>query len=171
MHVLFCINIGVNFKKNNGSHSGKRLLAKDSWTIRNSPWSFSDSEKTKLFEWDSSLHHGLSRCVNPPLMSQESILASSPSILHLWYSNTVFPLSASIMHWPCICLLCLGIWILPQYSVFRNQGKLYDFKVSLKYFVYFVLRILKKTVNNACILWPPDAKRWFIRKEPDGRKD
>lgn len=107
MHLLFCINIGVNFKKNNGSHSGKRLLAKDSWTIRNSPWSFSDSEKTKLFEWDSSLHHDLSRCVNPPLTSQESVPASSPSILHLWYSNTVFPLSASIMHWPCICLLCL----------------------------------------------------------------
>lgn len=142
MHLLFCINIGVNFKKNNGSHSGKRLLAKDPRTRRNSPWSFSDSEKTKLFEWDSSLHLDFSGCVNPPLLSQEGVPASSPSSLH--YSNTVFPLSASRTHWPCICLLCLGIWILPQYSAFRNQGKLYDFKVSLKYFVHFVLKNFKE---------------------------
>ena len=144
MHLLLCINIGANFKKNNGSHPGKRLLAKDSWTVKNSPWSFSDSEETKLFEWDSSLHLDLSGCVNPPLLSQESIPASSPSTLHLWYSNTVFPLSASRTHWPCICLLCLGIWILPQYSAFRNQGRLYDFKVSLKYFVHFVLKNFKE---------------------------
>ena len=30
---------------------------------------------------------------------------------------------------------------------------------------------LKRLSTHACILWPPDAKSWFIGKDPDAGKD
>lgn len=107
--VAFTIlhNIVVNFKKNNSSHSGRRLW--EIHSLRNCTWNFVNSENTKPLEWDSFLHLAFSGHVIPPLLSQENATAFLAPTLTCDIQIPLFPLSVSWMHWLCFAF---SVWVL-----------------------------------------------------------